>query len=73
MQVCYIVIESCMPPMTSNEVYHDWYQCELAGLGYATELLNEIGPELVNKNKVAINFTCINENQTNKATIQSIK
>ena len=73
MQICYLIVQDCAPPITFKEKYHDWYQCELAGLGHATDFLNNLGSELVNKNKVAINFTCINENKINKTSISSIQ
>ena len=56
-KVCAAVHGDCMPEFQHPVVYNDWYSCAQAGL-------TEVGPEVVNRDKITVSFVCKESSET---------
>ena len=57
-KVCSAVYGECMPEFQHPVVYDDWYNCAQAGLTETKDLMKEIGPKVVNRDKITVSFVC---------------
>ena len=57
-KVCAAVHGDCMPEFRHPVVYNDWYSCARAGLTEVKDLMTEIGPFVVNRDKITVSFVC---------------
>ena len=57
-KVCAAIYGDCMPEFQHPVVYNDWYTCALAGLKETKELMEAVGPEVVNRDKITVSFVC---------------
>ena len=53
-KVCSAVYGECMPEFQHPVVYDDWYNCAQAGLTETKDLMKEIGPKVVNRDKITV-------------------
>jgi hypothetical protein len=53
-----------MPEMQHPVVYNDWYSCAVAGLTEVKDLMKEVGPEVVNRDKITVSFVCKKSSET---------
>ena len=61
LKVCSVLDGTCLPQQTVG--YHDnWYQCARQGTVETLVLLDSMGEELVNKNKLYVAFSCQTSN-----------
>ena len=56
-KICSAVHGDCLPEQNVN-TYESWYNCAKAGSYETIELMNIIGQDLINRNKIHINFSC---------------
>ena len=56
--MCSGIANTCLPPHTFPESYHDIYSCMVDGYKKAMEKTIEIGAEEVNKHQIYIKFDC---------------
>ena len=63
-KVCSALHGDCMPEFRHPVVYNDWYTCALAGLKETKDLMTEVGPEVVNRDKITVSFVCKESNET---------
>ena len=62
MKVCSILDGTCLPEKEVS--YHDtWFECARAGTLETLVLMNDIGEDLINKNKLYISFGCKTPNE----------
>jgi len=62
MKVCSVLDGTCLP---EKEVgyYDTWFECARAGTVETLVLMNDIGEDLINKNKLYISFGCKASNE----------
>ena len=63
-KVCSALHGDCMPEFRHPVVYNDWYNCALAGLRETKDLMTEVGPEVVNRDKITVSFVCKESSET---------
>ena len=57
-KVCSALYGECMPEFQHKVVFDSWYNCAQSGLMETKSLMTEIGPEVVNRDRVTIKFEC---------------
>ena len=57
-KVCSAVYGECMPEFQHKVVFDNWYNCAQAGLTETKDLMQEIGPKVVNRDKNTVSFVC---------------
>ena len=63
-KVCSAIYWDCMPEFRHPVVYNDWYSCAQAGLKETKVLMTEVGPEVVNRDKITVSFVCKESSET---------
>ena len=63
-KICAASYGDCMPEMQHPVVYSDWYTCAQAGLKETKELMEAVGPEVVNRDKITVSFICKKSSET---------
>ncbi len=61
-KICSAVHGNCLPEQNVN-TYESWYNCAEAGSYETIELMNIIGQDLINRNKIHISFSCRPQNE----------
>jgi hypothetical protein len=56
--LCSMQTGTCLPPYEWPTHFEDAYSCSIAGYKEAGNKLKEMGPEIVNKDKISITFAC---------------
>ena len=56
-KVCSALDGSCLPEQ-SVAVHDSWYNCAVAGKEETKSLMEIIGEDLINRNKLVIGFSC---------------
>ena len=57
-KICSALYGECMPEFKHKIVFDNWYDCAQYGLTETKSLMTEIGPEVVNRDKVTVSFVC---------------
>ena len=57
MKVCSALDGTCLPEQ-AVDVHNSWYNCAMAGIGESATLMQIIGEDLINRNKLVIGFSC---------------
>ena len=57
MKVCSALDGTCLPEQ-AVDVHNSWYNCAVAGIEETISLMNIIGEDLINRNKLVIGFSC---------------
>jgi hypothetical protein len=47
-----------MPEFQHPVVFDNWYDCAQYGLTETKSLMTDIGPEVVNRDKITVSFVC---------------
>ena len=55
-KICSALYGECMPEFKHKIVFDNWYDCAQYGLTETKSLMTEIGPEVVNRDKVTVSF-----------------
>ena len=66
MKICSTVMLACSNPMVMNN-FNNHYDCAINGYEISKEIIEGLGVEEVEKDKIVINFQC-HANKTNKTT-----
>ena len=56
-KVCSALDGTCLPAQ-AVDVHNSWYNCAVAGVEETLSLMNIIGEDLINRNKLVIGFSC---------------
>tara|TARA_R100001440_G_C2508022_1_gene117544 strand:- start:1104 stop:1316 length:213 start_codon:yes stop_codon:yes gene_type:complete len=56
-KVCSALDGTCLPEQPVG-LHDSWYNCAVAGIGESISLMNVIGEDLINRNKLVIGFSC---------------
>ena len=56
-KVCSALDGTCLPEQ-AVDVHNSWYSCAVAGVEETISLMNIIGEDLINRNRLVINFSC---------------
>ena len=56
-KVCSALDGTCLPEQPVS-VHASWYTCAGAGINETMSLMNIIGEDLINRNRLVINFSC---------------
>ena len=59
LKVCSVVHLNCLPPIHDSFVFNSWSECASAGYLRSIETNNNIGSDMDNRNKIVVNFECI--------------
>ena len=59
LHICSAVHLNCLPPVQDNFAFNSWQECANAGYLRAIQTTNEIDIGIVNRNKVVVNFECV--------------
>ena len=57
MKGCSALDGTCLPEQ-AVDVHNSWYNCAVAGVEETISLMNIIGEDLINRNKLVIGFSC---------------
>ena len=57
MKLCSAVFNDCAPEYKAG-LHDSWYECGAQGTMMTATALSELGPEMVNKNKIYVSFKC---------------
>jgi len=63
-KVCSALYGECMPEFQHKVVFDNWYDCAQSGMQEVSFLMREIGPEVVNRDKITVSFICKPVSQT---------
>ncbi len=58
LQICSSLLQTCMPPITIDNVFDSWFSCGSEGYKSAYEINQRLGKEEVNKMKTYVRFHC---------------
>ena len=61
-QICSAIHGNCLPEQRVN-VFDSWYDCAAFGTQETTKLMELIGEDLINRNKIYITFSCRPQNE----------
>ncbi len=61
-KICSAIHNDCLPEQNVN-THESWYECAKAGSYETIELIDIIGHDLINRNKIHISFSCIPQNE----------
>ena len=61
-QICSALHGDCLPKQ-NVDIYSSWYGCAKAGTYETIALMNMIGEDLINNNKIFISFSCRPQNE----------
>tara|TARA_R100000426_G_scaffold12055_1_gene12113 strand:- start:1144 stop:1305 length:162 start_codon:yes stop_codon:yes gene_type:complete len=53
-----------MPEFQHKVVFDNWYDCAQSGMKEVASLMQEVGPEVVNRDKITVSFVCKPVSQT---------
>ena len=59
LKVCSVVHLNCLPPIHDSFVFNSWSECASAGYLRAIQTNNSIEYSMVDRNKIVINFECV--------------
>ena len=59
LKVCSVVHLNCLPPIQDSFLFNSWSECASAGYLRSIQTNNSIDISVVNKNKIVINFECV--------------
>tara|TARA_A100001515_G_scaffold126374_1_gene111582 strand:- start:357 stop:569 length:213 start_codon:yes stop_codon:yes gene_type:complete len=62
LQICSALHGNCLPQQTVD-LYDSWYGCAKAGLSETITLLDIIGEDMINNNRIIITFSCAPQNE----------
>ena len=57
MKICSALHGDCLPEYNAGE-HATWYDCAAVGTMMTASALSEMGPDLVNQNKMYVTFKC---------------
>ena len=57
MKICSALHGDCMPEYNAGE-HNTWFDCAANGTLMTANALSEMGPDLVNSNKIYVTFKC---------------
>ena len=63
-KVCSALYGNCMPEFQHPVVFDNWYDCAQYGLTETKSLMTEVGPEVVNRDKITVSFVCKESSET---------
>ena len=55
-KVCSALYGQCMPEFQHKVVFDNWYDCAQSGMKEVASLMKEVGPEVVNRDKITVSF-----------------
>tara|TARA_R110000824_G_scaffold153195_5_gene324776 strand:+ start:1414 stop:1668 length:255 start_codon:yes stop_codon:yes gene_type:complete len=72
--ICSAIAGECQLPFQNKNVFEEWSSCMYQGYHSSLELLNVMGDEYINSNKIYIKFSCkeIEEKQINHNSSQTL-
>ena len=59
LHICSSVYLNCLPPVNDTFVFNSWIECANAGYLRAIETTNKMNSDIVNRNKIVVNFGCV--------------
>jgi hypothetical protein len=63
MKICSALHGQCLPEYNAGS-YDSWYDCAAAGTLSTANALSELGPDLINSQKLYVTFKCELSNET---------
>ena len=63
-KICSAVYGNCMPEFQHKVVFDNWYDCAQSGMKEVASFMKEVGPEVVNRDKITVSFVCKPVSQT---------
>ena len=59
LKICSLLHLNCLPEIPDNVVFNSWSECASAGYLRSIQTNNSIDSGMVNRNKIVINFECV--------------
>jgi len=59
LKVCSVVHMSCLPEISDSFVFNSWSECASAGYLRSIKIINSMDSDVVNTNKIVVNFKCV--------------
>ena len=59
LKVCSAVHMNCLPSMNDSFVFNSWSECASAGYLRSIKIINSMDSNVVNANKIVVNFKCL--------------
>ena len=59
LKVCSAIHMNCLPAMNDSFVFNSWSECASAGYLRSIKIINIMDSDVVNANKVVVNFKCV--------------
>ena len=56
--ICSALAAECKPPFNHKNLFEDWANCMYQGYNDSLQLLDVMGDDYINQNKIFIKFTC---------------
>ena len=56
--ICTQMYQQCLPPTPHSDVYLTHYDCATYGYEIAKEMMNQMGQDRVNNDRIVIGFKC---------------
>jgi len=56
--ICTQMYQNCLPPTPSQEIYNSHFECATSGYKIAEEMMNQMGQDRVNNDRIVIGFKC---------------
>ena len=61
-KICSALHGDCLPEQNVN-THDSWFNCAKSGVSETLELMDLIGEDLINRNKIFISFSCRGQNE----------
>ena len=59
LKVCSVVHLNCLPELNDSFLFNSWSECASAGYLRSIKIINSMDSDVVNANKVVVNFKCV--------------
>jgi hypothetical protein len=59
LKICSLLHLNCLPEIHDNFIFNSWSECASAGYLRSIQTNNNIDSGMVNRNKIVINFECV--------------
>ena len=63
-QESFEIFQPCESWFQHKVVFDNWYDCAQYGLTETKSLMTDIGPEVVNRDKITVSFVCKESSET---------
>ena len=59
LKICSLLNLNCLPDINDSFIFNSWSECASAGYLRSIKIINIMDSDVVNANKVVVNFKCV--------------